>query len=116
MGETVEEKEEDKRERQTPMDLLATAYMMKSFIKYSYTKGDEEDKNFAHFLLKNWAKGVLIANTILLMFYLPRFRTYRNSYLGMMHFPATLIGTANAVIGAHNLFFAYLFNKGEIRE
>ena len=90
--------------------------MMRCFVKYSYTNGSEEDKNFAHFLLKNWAKGVLITNTILLMLYLPRFRTYRNSNLGMMHIPATIIGSFNAVLGAQNVFYAYLFNKGEIRE
>ena len=93
------EEKEDKSNLQ-PANLLGTAYMMKCFVKYSFVNGSEEDKNFAHFLLKNWAKGVLITNTILLMLYLPRFRTYRNSYLGIMHIPATIFGTISAMIGS----------------
>ena len=50
------------------------------------------------------------------MVYLSRFRTYRNSYLAMMHLPATSFGVYNAIMGTHAVFFAYLFNKAEISQ
>ena len=84
--------------------------MMQAFIKHSYRCGTEEDKKLSQFIVKNWIKGVAITNAFLLMFYLSRFRTYRNSYLGMMHVPATLFGLYNGVKGTSSVFYAYLFD------
>ena len=88
--------------------------MMASFVRYSYKNGGEEERGFARFLVKNLAKGVLIANSILMMAYFSRFRTYRNSNLLSMHVPATLFGATCTVAGSKDLFFAFLFDRAEL--
>ena len=104
------------KEFQRPLSTTRTTKMMAHFIKHSYSHGSEEDRKLSHFLMKNLLKGVLITNSLLVMFYVSRFRTYRNSYLAMMHIPATLIGLYNAIMGTHAIFFAYLFNSAEVNQ
>ena len=60
-------------------------------------------------------KSVIIANTFLAMFYIARFKTFRNSYLGPMMLVATAAGIKNGVDGTGAIFDSYLFNKYEIR-
>ena len=68
----------------------------------------------SHFLLKNLAKGVLITNAFLMVFYVSRFRTYRNSRLALMHIPATLFGLQNGIVGQQSLFTTYIFDSSEL--
>ena len=72
---------------------------MTEFVKYSWLKGDEDDRKLSQFLLRNFCKGIAITNTILLFTFFARFRTYRNSNLALWHIPATLLGVYNATLG-----------------
>ena len=97
------------------VNILGTSYMMAYFMKHSYMhqEGTQQDKNFSNYLVKNFAKGVLITNALLLMFYLTRFRTYRNSNLLKWHLPASFSGIYLGVYGTQPIFDAYLFERGE---
>ena len=83
------------------LEELQTGYLMTYFVKHSLVcpKASQDDKNISYFLLRNLAKGIAITNTILVMGYLARFRTYRNSNLMRMHGPATLLGMYFTVLG-----------------
>ena len=50
-------------------------------ILHSYHSDNKEDKEFSKFVMKNYMKGVLISNGLVFMFYLTRFKNYRNSHL-----------------------------------
>ena len=75
----------------------------------------KSDKQMSQFITRNMAKSVLISNTFLLMFYVARFKTFRNSYLAPMMLLATAFGIKNGVDGTKPIFDAYLFNKNEIK-
>ena len=83
------------------------------FLKHSHLCGTVSDKDFSAYLLKNIAKSLLITNSLLGAFYLSRFRNYRNSYLAIMHIPATLFGLMNALISTQFVFLTYIFDNAE---
>ena len=51
------------------------------FVIHAFKHGNEDDKNFARYILKNELKSVLIANAFVFMFAASRFKIYRNSSL-----------------------------------
>ena len=51
------------------------------FIIHAYYHGNEEDKVFAKYILKQYAKGILIINGVFFLYAATRFRNYRNSNL-----------------------------------
>ena len=51
------------------------------FVVHAFKHGNEDDKRFARYILKNEIKGVLIANFCVMMLAASRFKTYRNSTL-----------------------------------
>lgn len=65
----------------------------------------------ARFILKNIAKGVLIANLQLMLVYFSCFKGYRNSHLLFWHLPSTYAGVLYGVTGVQPLFDAYMFHK-----
>lgn len=56
-------------------------------------------------------KSIAVSNGFLLMFYLSRFKNYRNSYLGVGHLAATVFGVHNAIKGVNPIFNAYQFDR-----
>ena len=99
-------------------EVLRSSYLMTYFVRYSFTspRASPEYKNISHFLLRNVAKGIAITNSFLVIFYLARFRTYRNSNLLRMHLPATFAGVYFAVLGTQAPFVTYLFDRGELSQ
>ena len=51
------------------------------FVIHAFKHGNDDEKRFARYILKNEIKGVLIANAFALMFAASRFKNYRNSSL-----------------------------------
>ena len=51
------------------------------FVLHAFKHGNEDDKRFARYILKNELKGVMIANFFVIMLAATRFKNYRNSSL-----------------------------------
>ncbi len=51
------------------------------FVLHAFKHGNEDDKRFARYILKNELKGVMIANFFVMMLAATRFKNYRNSSL-----------------------------------
>ena len=106
----------NKKEEMDNATMLQTGYLMAHFIRYSFRShhSTDKDRKLSQFLVTNLAKGALITNTILLVVYAARHRTYRNSSLVWMHVPATLLGLLSGINGTAPVFYAYLFNTCEL--
>ena len=51
------------------------------FVLHAFKHGNEDDKRFARYILKNELKGAFIANVFVMMLAATRFKNYRNSSL-----------------------------------
>lgn len=81
------------------------------FVYHSYAHGDEQDKAFSKFVIKNFIKGIAISNTVLFLGYAAMFKNARNSNLALASIFATLIGMTSATHGLYPLFVSYQFSK-----
>ena len=97
------------------IDTFYSVRMMFYFSRHSHgPNGSDRDKALTKFLKSNILKSVAICNGYLLMFYFARFKTYRNSYLGYMHLPVTLLALHNGVKSTNPIFHSYLYSNNEL--
>lgn len=94
--------------------LLSACSDQLASLRFALQLARSEDRALSNFLLWNMAKAQLITHGFLLSIYFARFKNYRNSYLLLMHVPATLLGLSNGLAGTRPVLQSYLFSQCEL--
>jgi hypothetical protein len=97
------------------LETLRDLRFVLEFGRYARTPGaSPSDLAMSNFMLTNLAKGVVIMNCFLGLFYFAKFKNYRNSFLLAFHFPATYFGIKSGLAGIMPTFDSYLYAHNEM--